>query len=269
MNRPCRHRAPTAEVLEDRLDLHIACEGVRLGGWAEDGRGFIHRDADGGGDITTRVVGVDRVGRRSLIDTRGPGDGPIPGVEVQSCGQCGMDRPCGHDPTGHVLDDGDHHRILGQHVRLGGGRQNRSRLIDRQGQGGTGIAPRIVGVDGVRRRGLVGIRRPCDRPVAGVEVQARGQCWVDRPRGNDPSAEVLEDGLDHRILGEDMRLAGGGERCLHLIDRDGDRGGIRAPGVVCVDRVGGGRLIHGGCPGDRSIRGIELKPARQGRMDLP
>ena len=62
---------------------------------------------------------------------------------------------------------------------------------------------------------------------------------MDRPRGHDPSSQVLEDGTCDRILRQDMGLGGRTQGCSWFDDGQGHVH-VRIPlCVVPVDTIGG------------------------------
>ena len=240
MNGPRRHDPTSTQVLEDRPSHGILGEGVRLGRWTEHSNGLIHRDGDGRGGVPTGVVGVDRVGRRSLVGTRCACDRAIARVEMQAGWQCGVNRPrCNHTTTTEILEDGAGNSVLDQGVTLGSGIQDGDRFIDCDRDVRLRGPSCVVGIDPVARGGLVRSGCSCDRSIRRIERQSVRQGGMDLPC-IDRTAYDHEGHRSHRriLRQHQRRVARCDARWGFVDDEDDIRCGVAAR-VVGIDGVCG------------------------------
>ena len=91
-------------------------------------------------------------------------------------------------------------------MALGRRTEHGDRLVDRDGDRRGGITAGIVRVDGVGRRRLIGVWRPGDGAVPGVELHPVRERWMGPSRHDTTSTEILEDGSGDDVPREGVTL---------------------------------------------------------------
>ena len=179
---------------------NIRPHGEGLSANGKGGLRFIHGDVERGVGRAPGVVSEDGVGGRGLVAERGSRDAPV--LEDEVPWQRGMNAPGGNGATRVGHDHRTDALVPGEGLIVDG--KNGHRLVHRDVERCGGLPAGVVGVDGVRRCGLVVRRGAGKHPVC--KGQPVGNRRRDAPLNDFAPAIGHGHVVDGHVSREDVRI---------------------------------------------------------------